>query len=158
MGFWGKKAGIAATGAILGLCLAGCVRSQVAQIDDRTAIISTRGSAFDTPAGVQLGAMIEAGKSTKARGYRFFAVLGAQNASTTSIVYVPGQTTTNTTVTGFGNTAYANSTSYTSPGTSFPVVKPGQDMTIRMLREGEARPGDPGVWDADSILAMNPQK
>ena len=140
------------------VALGGCVRSNTAQIDARTAVISTKGSAFNTAAEVQVGAFVEAAKLTKNGGFRYFIVLGAQNTTTHGTVYVPGETTTNTTVTGFGNTAYASSTSYTSPGTAFPVVKPGQDMTIRMYMADEVQATDPGLWDADSILATNAKR
>ncbi|WP_298800035.1 hypothetical protein [uncultured Devosia sp.] len=138
--------------------LAGCVRTETSQIDARTAIISARGTAFDTPAKVQLSVMVEAAKMTQAHGFKYFALLSAQDATTHGAVYIPGQTTSNTTVTGFGNSAYATTTTYTSPGSVVGIVKPGEDITIRMFKEGEVPANAPGVWEAASILAQNPPK
>lgn len=137
--------------------LAGCVRTETAQIDARTAIISGRGSAFDSAAKVQVAAMVQAAKTTKSKGFRYFTVLGAQDTTTHGAVYIPGQTTSNTTVSGFGNTAYATTTSTTTPGSMVGIVKPGEDITIKMFKEGEVQASAPGIWDADSILAANPK-
>ena len=76
---------------------------------------------------------------------------------------IPGQTYSSGTVTGtattMGNTTYGNAdysgSSYTTPTNIVPLVKPGMDVTIRMYKQGVVYPGQPGICDAQSILAAN---
>ena len=74
---------------------------------------------------------------------------------------LPGQTYSSGTLTAQSNTfgsmttttgVYSGST-YTTPASAVPFVKPGMDIVIKMFREGEIDPRTPSVWDADSILA-----
>ena len=150
------------TVALIALIAAGCARATVAMLDERTAIISGHGSAFNSMAEVQQRTLLTAAKTTQARGFRYFQVVGAANTSSTGTMYIPGQTYTSGTATGtattLGNTTYGNAnysgTSYSTPGTVVPLFKPGVDVTIRMYRDGEINPRTPGVWDSLSILAV----
>lgn len=119
------------------LALVGCVRTSISPIDPRTFALSARAGTGATMAEVQRAVFQEAAKETKAKGYRLFTILGAQNGSRAGAVILPGY--------NFG--------SFTGPSTVIPTVQPGQEVLVRMLADTEAKAGDPGVWDADAILA-----
>lgn len=119
------------------LALAGCVRTSVSPIDPRTFALSARGGAGITMAEIQRAVFQEAAKATKAKGYRLFTILSGQDGTRTGAVVLPGY--------NFG--------SFTGPATVVPTVQPGQEVLVRMLADTEAKAGDPGVWDADAILA-----
>jgi hypothetical protein len=132
-------------------------------LDQRTAIISSHGTAFDSAAKVQHETIVEAAKVTVSRGYRYFQIVGAQDTTRTATLYVPGQTQTNGSVSGTAMTTgpYTtyngtyNSQTTKTPGQVVPLIKPGMDITVRMYRDGEINIQQPGVWDAQSILAVN---
>jgi hypothetical protein len=134
-------------------------------IDNRTAIVTARGTAFDRLASVQHDVLVRAAILTKARGFKYFQVLSVADATTTATMILPGQTYTSGTVTGsattvgnttFGNANYSGS-SYTTPTNIIPLIKPGTDITIRMYKDGEVYAGQAGVWDAQGIISANSQ-
>lgn len=148
------------------LILAGCVRSSADMLDERTAIVSARGTAFDSHAGVTKEVLRRAAQLTVDRGYRYFMVLGVEDTTTHSTMYVPGDThtmgtynanvhsyNTHSSVTG----TYSGST-YSDPGYVSEFVKPGTDIMIRMFTLEEGVPGHPQLWDAVSILATATQE
>lgn len=145
-------------GILCGLGLTGCVMTSTNQIDERTIVISAHGGIEHTMGDVQQAAFSEAAKAAKKAGFRYFAVLGTQDATRHGAFYNPGQTTSNTTFTPMAGGVVANTTSSTSPGFFTGVVMPGESMTIRYLKEGEFAPNTPGVWDADSILSVQAKK
>lgn len=142
------------------LVAAGCIRTNTAMLDERTMIVSGNAGAIYSMAEVRQRVLLEAAREGRARGFQYFAVLGAENTSTSATIVMPGQTHTSGTVNasayGVGNTAYGtatyNQTSFTTPGSAFEVMKPGQDLTIRFFRASEVNPGASGLWRVESIL------
>jgi hypothetical protein len=132
-------------------------------LDERTAIVTARGTAFDNPATVQHDVLVRAAILTSSRGFRFFQVLGATDRTRTATMVIPGETHSSGTVAGsattVGNTTYGNAnysgSSYTTPASIIPLVKPGTDITIHMFKQGETYSGQAGIWDAQSIIAAN---
>ena len=85
-------------------------------------------------------------------------VAGGQDQTRGGAVYIPGQTYSTGTASAncFGANcagSYEGQT-YTTPGSAMGYVKPGADIYIRFYREGEIDPKTPGLWDADSVLAV----
>ncbi len=142
---------------LLALALADCTRASTTMLSPDTAVISGRGTAFDTSGGVAKATLNEAATQTLARGYRYFVVTNAQDASRTGVFVSPGHSTSYTTgsVYASGNYATGSATTqtYTTPSTATPFVKPGVEATIKMYRQGEIDPKAPGVWDAQAVLA-----
>lgn len=143
----------------ISLALTACVRSNTKMLDPSTAIISARGTAFDDTAGVMHATLTEAAKTAKARGFRYFGIVAAKDATSTAQIYTPGSTHTSGSVYGVGNTAYYNASSYTTPGTWNTFVRPGADVIIRMFKESEV-PSDrrQELFDADAVLSVQPKK
>jgi hypothetical protein len=135
-------------------------------LDQNTAIISGSGTAFISRPQVIQAVLIEAAQTTKAHGFRYFAIVSADDTTQHSTLYMPGQTYTSGTLTGtatsFGNTTNLGGTytGYTTgtPGSLVPISRPGAEIAVKMYREGEIDPGAQGIWDADSILAAAPSQ
>ena len=134
-------------------------------LDDRRAVISGHGTAFDGQADVLHATLLEAASATLSHGYRYFAILGSQNTSRAGVIYTPTQSYSNGYVNGTAN-VYGNTGSYTGnysgttttvPGQAIPFVKPGMDVEIYMYKDGEVRPS-PQIWDAQSIMAAQPKE
>lgn len=139
------------------LALAGCVSTSTAMLDERTAIISGRGSGYSSAADVQQRVILEAATAARARGFRYFVIQSATDQSRSGRMYFPGQTNTygqgTATCTGnFCSGTYSGQT-YSTPAQAFDYVRPGQDVQIRFYREGEINPKAANVWDAVSIMA-----
>jgi hypothetical protein len=141
---------------VAALLLSACVRSEVASLDQRHAIISARGSAFNSHAEVVSRVMHQAATEALARGFTHFVILDGRDATTTGAYYSPASSTTNivgsATCTGYtcagsavGNTTY-------NPGYSFPIVKPGADVEVFFLHANEVDPAK-GAWLASDVVA-----
>lgn len=141
------------------LFLGACAQARTTMVTPDTAVISGRGSAFHSPGEVVRLTLREAATQTVERGYRYFAILGAQDATQTGAVYTPGQTYSTTTGSAqaysYGRTTtatgMATTRTYSTPGYVTPFTKPGMDATIRMYHQ---RPEGVEAWDAQQILAM----
>jgi len=150
--------------AILGMLAltAGCTMASSRMLDNRTAIISGRGTAFTSMAGVADKVLVQAAMEAKARGYPYFVIMESRDASRTGYYTTP--TTTNTNVTGtascmgFMCNGSAQGTSTTYGGQTYGFDKPGADVMVRFLRADEVNPNAPGVWNTDAILAAHPSK
>lgn len=149
------------------LVTTGCVRTSTTMLDSRTAIISGKGSAFDSHAGVAQATLVEAANLTIQNGYRYFVITGSQDRTRRGMLYSPGQSQTTGTLSGttttMGNMQTVNgsysSNTITSPGTVTPLEKPGMDVEVKMFKVGEINPKKvEGVWDAEDVLAVNKPK
>lgn len=137
----------------LGLLLAGCGTKyqemgftggvSAEQITKDTYRIVARGNGNTRSTTIQDYALLKAAETTKAAGGTHFAIISAADATRTDQIVVPGTSTT----TFSGNTAYTTR----SPGYVDNIVKPGQDVHIRVLK---LAPGQqmPGAYSADEII------
>jgi hypothetical protein len=80
---------------------------------------------------------------TQAAGGAYFQIVSAGDASRASTFVTPGNSTT----TVVGNQAFTT----TSPGSVDTVIKPGQDVYIRILKAAPTAP-TPGVYSAAEII------
>lgn len=141
----------------LSLALAGCVTTDTAMLDSRTAIISARGNAFANAGDVQRDVLQEAATQAVARGYTHFVVLGASDKSRTGTYTAPTQT--NSTVQGAANCnagfcfGSASGQTTTTGGQQTTFIKPGADVTVQFLHSNEAV-NIRGAWKASDILAV----
>lgn len=79
-------------------------------------------------------AIYRAAEIAKERGYKHFRILDEKQSSSTQTYYTPGATYTTGTVTGYGNVARVNSTSYSNAmvvSGNYPV----STFTVELLRE-----------------------
>lgn len=140
------------------LLLGACARANTTMLDDRTAIISGRGSASNSQADVTKKVLQEAAQQAVTRGYAYFQVTGGQDQSRAGTMIIPGQSTTtgNGMASCYGGVCNGNysSQTYTSPGMAMGFAKPGADIYVRFYKAGEIDPKTPGVWDAQRVLAV----
>lgn len=138
--------------------ISGCVRSHVRMLDERTAVITARGTAFDNMSDVTHGAFVQSAQIAKRRGYKYFMITDDNKRINTSYMYTPGQNYTNGSVQVYGNTAYYQQNTVSTPGSVSQFNKPVEDTMVMFFKEGEVNPKQPGIWDADSVLLANPSK
>jgi hypothetical protein len=141
--------GIAVLVAALGGCatkyqemgFTGGVAAQ--QITSDTWRIQSRGNAYTGGSTVQDFVLLKAAETTQAAGGTHFQIISAADASRASTLVTPGSSTT----TFVGNQAFTN----TSPGSVDTVIKPGQDVYIRILKL-PAGAAAQGVYSAAEII------
>ena len=135
----------------LSISLAGCIETRADFVAANEIVITAQSR---TLLNDNVGAEVikQSAKATLAQGFRYFVVLGEGDASRQSTIVVPGQSTSNGTVAFSGSFAsYNDTTSYTPP-TLLGVVLPGEQIRIRMFKEGDAEASDPRIFDAKKIL------
>jgi hypothetical protein len=142
--------------ACIALALGGCVTAKTTMLDDRTAIITARGTAWDDQGGVARKIFVEAATLAKSRGYELFEIIGAADASRSGVVYNPGRSTSNTyggaTCSGYSCYGSATTNTTSTPATAIPYVRPGADVAIRFWHAGEA-PEGARLISADAVLS-----
>lgn len=113
------------------------------QITADTWRIRARGNAYTNSSTVQDYVLLKAAETTQAAGGTYFQIVSAADASRASTFVTPGNSTT----TVVGNTAFTT----TSPGSVDTVIKPGQDVYIRVLKATPSG-ATPGVYSAAEII------
>jgi hypothetical protein len=113
------------------------------QITADTWRIQSRGNAYTGAATVQDYVLLKAAETTQAAGGTHFQIVSAADASRASTFVTPGTSTT----TLVGNQAFTT----TSPGSVDTVIKPGQDVYIRVLKLPPGAPAS-GVFSAAEII------
>ena len=79
-------------------------------------------------------AIMRASEIAKEKGYKYFRILNEKQSSQSQSFYIPGSTYTTGTVSGYGNVAQVNATSYSS-GLMGTANYPVSTVTIEMLKE-----------------------
>ena len=142
----------------LALMVSGCVTAELNLLDERTGIISGRGTNFDNPADVARVVLARAAKEAQARGFSHFAVLGVEDRTTISHYRTPVRTETKTEEVSDCSRGYCEDETVTrritSGGELNSLVEPGSDVTVRFLHADEVRRGTGDVWEAASVLAV----
>ena len=138
--------------------LGGCASSSSTMLSDDTAMIAAWGAGLgDRPRVIQ-ATLTEAAKLTRARYFRHFVILTAQDVSTTGMIRRGGDTFHDETsherplgTTNFGGPNYPGA-AYTTPEMTELYVRLRFETTIRMYRIGEIDPAMEGVFNPDAIL------
>jgi hypothetical protein len=114
------------------------------QITADTFRIISRGNGFTTAETVQDYILLKAAEVTQSAGATHFAIVSAADATRVGSIQTP--TTAQTHV--IGNTAYTT----VSPGSTIPIVKPGQDVYIKVFTLPRGQPAPPGSYAAEEII------
>ena len=148
--------------SIAALVLMGCVQTRTSQLTSNTAIISAKGSEFDSQASVMQATLKEAAEVTLRNGYQYFVITESADTTTKNTYTLPAQTQTTGTFTpsqtsgsnrNAGGGTYPSTTT-TTPSRQVTYIHPGRDVTVRMYRQNEIDPKqDPNVWDAEDVIA-----
>lgn len=149
---------LAVLGAVIGLsgCMSTTYREvgffggvEARQMTADTYNIIARGNGYTSDATIQDYAILKAAETTIAAGGTHFVVLGVEDTTRTSV----GQTAGYGQVSVYGNTAYGTY----SPGYTYPIVKPGQQMLIQVIlvRSGNAPQG--AISAAEVVAFIGPR-
>lgn len=142
---------------IVALLSSACTTASTVMFDERTAMIDAHGSAWNSSSDVVRKALKEAATMAQARGYSYFAILSAQDASSSGVAYIPGQATTNTQGSAYCNGGYCsgNATSTTTGGGPqyVPYTRPGTNVMVRFLKVEELTADRTGVYEVKAILS-----
>jgi len=146
----------------LALMLGGCVTAELNNLDERTSIISGRGTTFDNSADVARVVLARAATEAQVRGFTHFVILAVEDRSRLLEYETPVVTRTATSGSTDCEDDYCEddevTTTTTSGGQVIPEVEPGSDVTVRFLHAQEVRPGTRDVWEAASVLAVQRRK
>lgn len=96
------------------------------QVTADTWRIQARGNGYTNAATVQDYVILKAAETTQAAGGTHFQIISAADASRSATIVSPGTSTTSF----VGNQAFTT----TSPGSVDTVIKPGQDVYVRVLK------------------------
>lgn len=113
------------------------------QVTADTWRIQARGNAYTNAATVQDYVLLKAAETTQAAGATHFQIINAADASRASTIVTPGSSTT----TIVGRQAFTT----TAPGSVDTVIKPGQDVYIRVLKLPPG-PTPQGTYSAVEII------
>ena len=113
------------------------------QITADTWRIQSRGNAYTGAATVQDYVLLKAAETTQSAGGTHFQIVSAADASRASTIVTPGSSST----TFVGNQAFTS----TLPSSVDTVIKPGQDVYIRVLKLPAGAPTQ-GAFSAAEII------
>jgi hypothetical protein len=99
-------------------------------------------------------ALMRASEIAKEKGYKYFRILTEKQSSHSQAFYIPGSTYTTGTVSGYGNTARVNATSY-STGFMGTANYPVSTITIELLKEKD---DISGAFDTETIWSSLAKK
>jgi hypothetical protein len=122
--------------------LTGGVTSQ--QMSGDTFRIISRGNGFTTAERVQDYTLLKAAEVTQSVGATHFMVVGAADATRVGVIQTPATAQTHV----IGNAAFTT----VSPGSTIPIIKPGEDVYIRVFSLPAGRPLPPGTYSAAEII------
>ena len=136
------------------LAVTGCVRSDVSQLSPDVAIISARGTAFDSMADLQKEIMAEAARATLKAGYDSFYIVDGQAGYATGYAALPGYYSEQSSGSAvmMGNSVAGSSVSsgfYTGSSVSA-VSKPNGSVQIKMFKG--TPPAGSNAFDARAVL------
>jgi hypothetical protein len=114
------------------------------QITADTWRIRARGNAYTGNSTVQDYVLLKAAETAQASGATHFQIISAADASRASTIVSPGTSTT----TVVGRSAFTT----TSPGSVDTVIKPGEDVYVRILKQQPPGPLPPGTYSAPEII------
>jgi hypothetical protein len=139
------------------ILLAGCTTTQTTKsmtITEDTALVSFVGQSGDDREMLIGGALSEAAKVTRARGYRYFVILDTADASQVVARYVPAQilSVQNARRRSTNPNPNPGSYEYITPGHTVKELRPGLDIAIRMYREGAIDASREGVWNSAAVI------
>ena len=128
-----------------------------ARIDDNTFSISVDTNGFTSQQTTSMQALYRAAELTVENGFDYFFIASGANNSTSMAMAMPGSSTSNTTINAYGSTAYARTTTTSTPTTVMPVVFPNSTLIIKSYK-GAKPEGTTNAYDARAVIKyLGPQ-
>ena len=127
------------------------------RIDENTFSISVDTNGFTSQQTTSMQALYRAAELTVENGFDYFFIASGANNSTSMAMAMPGSSTSNTTVNAYGSTAYARTTTTSTPTTIMPVVFPNSTLIVKAFK-GAKPEGASNAYDARSVMKyLGPQ-
>ncbi|MUZ74215.1 hypothetical protein GOZ90_16120 [Agrobacterium vitis] len=104
--------------------------------------IVSRGNGYTDSTTVQDYSLLKAAETTLSTGNTHFLLVSGNDATSNTIGQTPGHMQTNI----YGNTAYSTYT----PGVTYNIVKPGQDLIIKLFNSAKG-PVPQGAFAAQDV-------
>lgn len=104
--------------------------------------IVSRGNGYTDPTTVQDYSLLKAAETTLSTGNTHFLMLSGNDTTRNEVGQTAGYMQTNV----YGNTAYSTYT----PGMTYNIVKPGQDLIVRLFNSGKG-PVPQGAFAAQDV-------
>jgi hypothetical protein len=126
-------------------------------LTDDTALISISHQGEGDMEKIFNDALAEAARATRAQGYRYFSIIDTADTSERGVKIRQGVPVHIQDTPGFArggsplSSNFISGSSYRTPDRRIPYVRLGLDITIRMYRDGDVNPANPGVWNSDIV-------
>jgi hypothetical protein len=117
--------------------------------DDREMIVA-KGNAYTDASRIQQFVLLKAAEDCLAKGYTKFGFLGSEDTSNVSFLVNRGQSTTDATMTRYGDKATLAGTTTSTPTTIMPMVAPGATVYVKFLKGDELTVN---TFDAKQVVA-----
>jgi hypothetical protein len=117
--------------------------------DDREMIVA-KGNAYTDVFRIQQFVLLKAAEDCLAKGYTKFGFLAAQDTSNVSFLVNRGQSTTDATLTRYGDKATVSGTTTSTPATIMPMVAPGATVYVKFFKGEEMTVN---TFDAKQVAA-----
>lgn len=128
-----------------------------ARIDDNTFSISVDTNGFTSQQTTSMQALYRAAELTVENGFDYFFIASNANNSTSMAMAIPGSSTSNTTINAYGSTAYARTTTTSTPTTVMPMVFPNSTLIVKSFK-GTKPEGATNAYDARAVIKyLGPQ-
>ena len=128
-----------------------------AQIDENTFSISVDTNGFTSQQTTSMQALYRAAELTAKNGFDYFFIVNGANNSTSMAMAMPGSSMSNTTINAYGSTAYARTTTTSTPTTVMPLVFPNSTLIIKSFK-GTKPEGATNAYDARTVMKyLGPQ-
>ena len=113
-------------------------------------------NAYSSASMVQDYLLLRAAETAQEQGAVGFVIQGAQDASRSGTIVVPGQSTTNAYAYGTGNYAYGQASTTYTPAQAYNFVSPGGILLITLVRD-PVQPGLQYFNAAEIVAAISPR-
>jgi hypothetical protein len=112
--------------------------------------ISSRGNGFTDATTIQDYSLLKSAETALTSGKTHFVILSGNDTTRVSTQYTPGTMYTNV----YGRTAYSTY----SPGYSYDIVKPGEDLMIRVFTPSAGQQLPASAFRAQEVFdSINPR-
>jgi hypothetical protein len=152
--------------ATVGLLLAACATSYQpqsfsggfteTQLDKNVFRVSFRGNGYTDADRAEEMALLRSAELTLKNGFTHFVIIDGKSRASYGTYTTPAQSTTTSSATAFGNSAYGQATTTTTGGQSFVITRPSTTNTIVLF---QGKPSVDGlVYDAQFVYNSLGQK
>lgn len=125
------------------------------RLDEQVYRISFQGNGFTSAEKASDYTLMKAAELTAVAGYAYFVIMDSADTTQRIKQQTPGYSQTTGTVNTYGNTANFNATTRHYGGSQYVISKPGQAITIYMLKE---KPADVFAFDAAFVYRQMYEK